>query len=96
MNKILQGDAFEILKTLTEESVDCIITSPPYFGLRDYGVKGQVGLEEIPQDFIDSMVLIFRAARRVLKKRDYVGIELNEEYIKIAQDRIDKTQAPLF
>lgn len=80
MNKILQGDAFEILKTLTEESVDCIITSPPYFGLRDYGVKGQVGLEEIPQDFIDSMVLIFRAARRVLKKNGTLWLNIGDSY----------------
>ena len=47
-NKILQGDSLEVLKTLPSESIDCVITSPPYFGLRDYSVKGQIGLEKNP------------------------------------------------
>jgi DNA modification methylase len=44
-NRILQGDALEILRKLPDESVDSIVTSPPYYALRDYGVKGQIGLE---------------------------------------------------
>ena len=49
---IYSGDALEVLKQLDSESVQCCVTSPPYFQLRDYGVDGQIGLEDTPEDFI--------------------------------------------
>ncbi len=52
MNKILHGDSLEVLKTLSDESIDCVITSPPYWGLRDYGVNGQLGLEKDFKEYI--------------------------------------------
>jgi len=51
-NKIYQGDALEVLKTFPDESINCIMTSPPYFNQRDYGVEGQLGLEISPEDEI--------------------------------------------
>ena len=52
IDTILEGDALTKLKELPSESVDCCITSPPYFGLRDYGVDGQIGLEESPEAYL--------------------------------------------
>lgn len=65
--RILVGDVREQLRTLPDESVQCIVTSPPYWGLRDYGVDGQIGLEATPQEFVAVMVDVFREVRRVLR-----------------------------
>lgn len=65
VTRIITGDCREVLKTLEADSVHCCVTSPPYFGLRDYGVSGQIGLEENPGAFIDQMVEVFREVRRV-------------------------------
>ena len=65
---ILQGDALIKLQELPAESVDCCVTSPPYFKLRDYGVEGQIGLEETVEEYIEKLVAVFREVRRVLKK----------------------------
>ncbi len=56
MIDILQGDVREVLKTLPDNHFDCIVTSPPYFGLRDYGVEGQIGLEPTLNEYLDIMV----------------------------------------
>ena len=66
-NEIYHGDALQVLQTLPDESVDCIVTSPPYFALRDYNVDGQIGKERTPEEFIERLVLVFREARRVLR-----------------------------
>lgn len=68
MDKIIQGDCLSVLKTLSSESVDCIVTSPPYYGLRDYGVEGQLGLEKTLTEFVSNMLLITFELKRVLKK----------------------------
>lgn len=57
---ILQGDALIKLQELPAESVDCCVTSPPYFKLRDYGVEGQIGLEETVEEYIEKLVAVFR------------------------------------
>lgn len=80
MSKILQGDALTVLKTLDSESVDCCITSPPYFGLRDYGVEGQLGLEDTPEKFAKALVEVFREVRRVLKKEGTLWLNLGDSY----------------
>ena len=64
MNKIIQGDALEKLKELKDESVDCVMTSPPYWALRDYGVKGQLGLEPTFQEYITKLCDIFDEVKR--------------------------------
>ena len=55
--QILTGDAFEMLQTLPDESVNCCVTSPPYYGLRDYGIDGQLGLESSPLLYVERGVL---------------------------------------
>jgi len=64
---ILCGDVLAVLATLPADSVDCVVTSPPYWGLRDYGVAGQIGLERTLGQHLEVMVAVFRAVRRVLK-----------------------------
>jgi DNA modification methylase len=80
MNNILQGDALEVLKTLESESVDCCVTSPPYWGLRDYGVEGQFGLEKTPEEYVAKMVEVFRDVRRVIKKEGTLWLNLGDSY----------------
>src|SRR3990167_2398895 len=80
MNKILQGDALEVLTTLKSESIDCVITSPPYWGLRDYGVKGQLGLEKTPEEYVAKMVEVFREVKRVLKKEGTLWLNMGDSY----------------
>lgn len=63
--QIRQGDALERLREMTDESVQCCVTSPPHWGLRDYGVEGQLGLEETPEVYIDALVEVFAEVRRV-------------------------------
>ena len=57
--ELLQGDCLEVLRTLPDESVHCCVTSPPYWGLRDYGVEGQLGLEPTPEEYVANMVEVF-------------------------------------
>ncbi len=64
---ILHGDVIEQLATLPAGSVDCVVTSPPYWGLRDYSTEGQLGLEPTPDEYITGMVAVFREVRRVLR-----------------------------
>lgn len=65
---------------MAEESVHCCVTSPPYFGLRDYGVAGQIGLEPTPEAFIEEMVTVFREVRRVLRADGTLWLNLGDSY----------------
>lgn len=78
--RILTGDCRDVLATLPDESVHCVVTSPPYFGLRDYGVAGQIGLEASPEAFVAEMVAVFRAVRRVLRKDGTLWLNLGDSY----------------
>lgn len=78
--RILQGDCRERLKELPDASVHCVVTSPPYFGLRDYGVDGQIGLEATPDAFVAEMVSVFREVRRVLRDDGTVWLNLGDSY----------------
>ncbi|MCF0169033.1 MAG: site-specific DNA-methyltransferase, partial [Fusobacterium varium] len=64
--KIIQGDCVEVLKTLEDESIDCVVTSPPYWQIRDYGVSGQIGLESDVNEFLDKLINVFNEIYRVL------------------------------
>jgi DNA modification methylase len=77
---ILTGDCRELLRTLDAESVQCVITSPPYWGLRDYGVSDQIGLEPSPQEYVRQMVEVFREVRRVLRNDGTVWLNLGDSY----------------
>jgi DNA modification methylase len=78
--KIYQGDSLEILKTMPSESVDMVITSPPYYALRDYGVEGQLGLEPTFQEYINKLCDIFDEVKRVLKKSGSCWVNLGDSY----------------
>lgn len=82
---IIVGDCLELLANISNESIDCCVTSPPYFGLRDYGVNGQVGLETSPEDYISHLVVIFREVRRVLKSTGTLWLVLGDSYAGSAQ-----------
>jgi DNA modification methylase len=78
--RIIEGDCREMLATLPAESVHCCVTSPPYFGLRDYGVAGQIGLEPSPDEFIAALVVVFREVRRVLRSDGTLWLNLGDSY----------------
>jgi DNA modification methylase len=78
--RILQGDVLDRLRELADESVDCVVTSPPYWGLRDYAVAGQLGLESTPQLYVDAMVNVFREVRRVLRKDGTAWVNMGDSY----------------
>lgn len=79
-NKILQGDSLKELRKLEENSIDCVVTSPPYWALRDYGIDGQLGLESNFQDYINRLCDIFDEIRRVLKKEGTCFVNLGDTY----------------
>lgn len=77
---ILVGDVLDQLRKLPSNSVDCVVTSPPYWGLRDYGVEGQIGLERTLGEHLDVMVVVFREVRRVLKSHGTVWVNYGDCY----------------
>jgi len=79
-HRILQGDVMDGLRSLPENCVQCTVTSPPYFALRDYGVDGQIGLEATPEEFIDTMVRVFREVRRVTRPDGVLWLNLGDSY----------------
>lgn len=78
--QILTGDAATMLKTLPDASVHCCVTSPPYYGLRDYGVEGQIGLEDTPDAFVAKLVEVFREVKRVLRDDGTLWLNLGDSY----------------
>jgi DNA modification methylase len=80
IDRIFVGDTLEVLKTFPDEFVDCVITSPPYWGLRDYGVEGQIGQERTPEEYVEKLVTIFREVKRVLKKNGTFWLNLGDSY----------------
>ena len=79
-NIIMQGDCIEKMRELPEEIVNTCVTSPPYFGLRDYGVDGQIGLEETPDAYVSRLVDVFREVRRVLRDDGTLWLNLGDSY----------------
>lgn len=78
--ELIQGDCLEILPTLPAASVQCCVTSPPYFGLRDYGVSGQIGLEPTIGEYVAKMTAVFREVWRVLKPNGVLWLNLGDSY----------------
>ncbi len=77
---ILQGDCLEVLKSLPDNSIDCCVTSPPYYGLRDYGHDGQIGMEMTPQEYIDKLVRVFHEVRRALREDGTLWLNIGDSY----------------
>jgi DNA modification methylase len=81
-NVVVQGDARDVLRMFPAEIFDSAVTSPPYYGLRDYGVAGQIGSEPTPESYIESLVAIFREVHRVLKADGTLWLNLGDKYVE--------------
>lgn len=77
---IYHGDARAVLAALPDQSVQTCVTSPPYWGLRDYGVDGQIGLDATPEEYIETMVAVFREVRRVLRDDGTLWVNIGDSY----------------
>jgi DNA modification methylase len=82
--RILVGDVRERLQELPDGSVQCVVTSPPYWGLRDYGHEGQIGLEQTPDEYVAELVSVFREVRRVLADDGTLWLNLGDSYARSA------------
>ncbi len=80
MNQIIQGDCLTVLRDMVVDSIHCCVTSPPYWGLRDYGVEGQLGLERTPEEYVTKMVEVFREVRRVLRADGTIWLNMGDSY----------------
>jgi DNA modification methylase len=84
---LYHGDAFEVLRTLPDRSVHMCATSPPFYGLRDYGMPGQIGLEESPDEWVARLVEVFREVRRVLRDDGTLWVEIGDSYNSLASNQ---------
>jgi len=89
------GDCRELLRAMPADSVNCVVTSPPYWGLRDYGVDGQLGLEATPEEYVATMVDVFREVSRVLRPDGTLWINLGDSYAAGKCGRDDEDEASL-
>jgi DNA modification methylase len=78
--KLYMGNCLDVLGTLPSESVDCVVTSPPYWGLRDYRAEGQLGMESTPEEFVQNMTSVFSEARRILTPHGTCWVNLGDSY----------------
>ena len=78
--QIYHGDVLEVLNGLPDGIVQTVCTSPPYWGLRDYGAAGQIGLEKTPEEYVAKMVEVFREDRRILRDDGTVWMNLGDSY----------------
>ena len=90
--QIINGDCLEVMRGMEEESVHCCITSPPYWGLRDYGVAGQLGLEKSPEEYVARMVEVFREVRRVLRDDGTLWLNLGDSYVANGSGQVPQTK----
>lgn len=91
-NEIILGDALTLMKTWPNKFINCVVTSPPYWNLRDYGVPGQLGLEKTPEEYIEKLVAIFREVKRILRDDGTCFLNLGMTY---ASGGINPNQSPL-
>lgn len=87
MNKIINSDALDALRKLPDSCCRTCITSPPYYGLRDYGTDGQIGLEDTPDQYVENLVKIFREVRRVLKDDGTLWVNIGDSYAASGKGR---------
>lgn len=93
-NTIIQGDSLTKLRELPDGIVNCCVTSPPYYALRDYGVDGQIGLEETPEKYISDLVDVFREVRRVLRDDGTLWVNIGDSYWGSGSRGVDATDNP--
>jgi len=94
LDTVVCADALDWLRTLPDESVNCIITSPPYYGLRDYGADGQLGLENTPEQYVTRLVAVFREIRRVLRPDGVCWLNLGDSYAANRTEQVTPTKWP--
>ena len=87
--RLHHGDALEVLRQMPDVSVNCCVTSPPYFGLRDYGVEGQYGLESSPAEYVETMRVLFAEVRRVLADDGTLWLNLGDSYASGGRNAYD-------
>ena len=80
LNKIYLGNSLEVIKTFDTESINCVITSPPYYKLRFYGIQGEIGQEDIMEDYLDNLINLFNEIHRVLKQNGTVFVNIGDTY----------------
>jgi len=80
LSQIITGNCLKVLKTIPEKSINCCVTSPPYYGLRNYNMEEQFGLEETPEEFVENLVNLFREVKRVLKDDGTLWLNLGDSY----------------
>jgi len=83
--ELYQGDCIEILSSMDANTIQCCVTSPPYYGLRDYGVDGQIGLESTPDEYVSKLVQVFQEVKRVLKDDGTLWLNLGDSYASLGQ-----------
>ena len=82
INHIYQGDSIQVMQDFLDESIDMCLTSPPYWGLRDYGHDDQLGLEKTPEEYIEKMTSAFHEVKRVLKKEGTLWLNIGDTYYR--------------
>lgn len=80
--RVIRGDCRDVLPTLEAESIQCCVTSPPYWGLRDYDHPGQIGAESSPDEYVDNLLSVFKEVRRVLRKDGTVWLNVGDGYAR--------------
>jgi DNA modification methylase len=80
VNTILPGNNIETLQAIPDSSLHCCVTSPPYYGLRDYGIDNQIGLEETPHEYIQKLVAVFQEVKRVLRDEGTLWVNIGDSY----------------
>lgn len=91
--RVFHGDALTVLRFLSDGAVQCCVTSPPYWGLRDYQIAGQLGLESTPQEYVSKMVEVFREVRRVLRSDGTCWLNLGDSYSTHAAGKVANPMA---
>lgn len=90
--QVLVGDCVESMQQLPDGIINCCVTSPPYFGLRDYGVDGQIGLEQTPEEYVTKMVEVFREVRRLLRDDGTLWLNIGDSYAGSGKGAWDKRE----
>jgi DNA modification methylase len=89
---LYHGDALAVLREMPDASVDCCVTSPPYFGLRDYGEAGQYGLEASPAEYVETMRAVFAEVRRVLADDGTLWLNIGDSYSRAQESNVAQTK----
>ena len=87
MDKIYCGDSLQVLQTLPENAVDCCVTSPPYYALRDYGADGQIGREATPEEYVSRITAVFHEVKRVLTPEGTCWLNIADTYCCLCRNK---------